>query len=283
MTDQDSPNLPVALAPEIGPSARKGIGRKLLVVLFSVLLPGAGHLYAKRRIWAALLFLLFSAFCLFCLTYRVAASPEGAISLVLGAVAFCIFAGFHAVYGTDRGEKRPSIWWFFVVLFLGFFAGAVHSNWILRASGFRPFIVPSRSMENTAPINTRIVVDVWYYKNHAPEDGAIVIFQNREGLYFIKRVIARGGETIASNDGEISVNGKKISEPYVIRTGGAPDDMNTFGPLKIPAGKLFVMGDNRDISLDSRDPEKGPIDESTLRGKAIYMLGQTKDAAFKTF
>jgi signal peptidase I len=151
----------------------------------------------------------------------------------------------------------------------------------MRSAGFQVFQVPSRSMENTVHMDGRIMVDRWYYRSNAPARGDIVIYLNKEGYYLIKRVIARGGETIRSENGIISIDDQLIPEPYVIHNGSAPHEMNNFGPLKIPAGKLFVMGDSRNISLDSRSPKVGPIDVTSLRGRPLYTLPVFKGGTYR--
>ena len=113
-------------------------------------------------------------------------------------------------------------------------------------------------------------------------ESDIAILANREGMFVIKRIIALGGETIEGREGKIFLNGRLLSEPYVTRSGAAaPLEIDTFGPLQVPAGKVFVMGDSRDISLDSRSPEMGPLEVASLRGKALYTLQSLKNGAFK--
>ena len=72
------------------------------------------------------------------------------------------------------------------------------------------------------------------------------------------------------------VDGVRIKEPSVRYVGGPPPSMNDFGPIQIPPGKLFVMGDNRDESEDSRWPDFGLIGEDRIAGQALYVL-QSKD------
>lgn len=64
----------------------------------------------------------------------------------------------------------------------------------------------------------------------------------------------------------------KLVEPYAHHQGNAPDYLKDFGPIQIPPHKLFVMGDNRDLSLDSRSPEFGLMDESSVIGKPLYLI-----------
>jgi signal peptidase I len=77
--------------------------------------------------------------------------------------------------------------------------------------------------------------------------------------------------------GNVSLNGTDLNESYVEHTGEPTDDLMNFGPLTIPPHKLFFMGDNRDLSLDSRMPEFGLIDESAVLGKALYIVTPAHD------
>src|SRR5262249_7152794 len=108
-----------------------------------------------------------------------------------------------------------------------------------------------------------------------------MVYTNAKGLYMIQRLIAQGGETIESHDGEISVNGRSLTEPYVVRDGPADWRMNNFGPIRIPPGKLFFMGDNRNVSYDSRMPEVGPVDVNSLRGKPLYTISRLGNGEVK--
>jgi signal peptidase I len=72
------------------------------------------------------------------------------------------------------------------------------------------------------------------------------------------------------------VNGSAVDEPYVQHRGDAPTWMNNFGPFTVPAGELFVLGDNRDISLDSRSPEFGLVAVDSVVGWPLYVFGSDR-------
>jgi signal peptidase I len=142
-----------------------------------------------------------------------------------------------------------------------------------RAAGFRAFGIPSSSMEPTVIKGDRIMVDLRAYVGAPPHRGDPVVVRH-EGLFIIKRVIATGGETIEGKNGVTFVNGKELTEPYAVHRMGANarDQLLNFGPVTVPPGKLFVMGDNRDVSYDSRMPEYGPIVVNDLSGKPLYVI-----------
>jgi signal peptidase I len=126
-------------------------------------------------------------------------------------------------------------------------------------------------MENTIRSDERLVADLRYYRAHQPTPGDLVIFY-REHTFFVKRVIAVGNDVVQGKNSEIFVNGARLHESYVKHTGNPPPELNEFGPVTVTQGKFFALGDNRDVSYDSREPEFGLVDTNEIRGKALYLV-----------
>ncbi len=126
-------------------------------------------------------------------------------------------------------------------------------------------------MEPTIRQGDHIVADMTYYISRPPQDGDVILF-NKNSIVFVKRVIASGGEVIEGKNGLVYMNGKALTEPYVQHVGAMLHWMNDFGPITVPEGEYFVMGDNRDFSLDSRSPDYGTVPAHMVIGKPLFVL-----------
>jgi signal peptidase I len=124
--------------------------------------------------------------------------------------------------------------------------------------------IQSYSMEPTLYENQRLVIEKISYRLRAPERGEIVVIRPQDGdsVSLIKRVIGLPGETIAVHDEQVFIDGEPLAEPYlrVVTHGFYP-------PIRIPDDAIFVMGDNRDRSRDSR--MFGPVSLEDLVGRAV--------------
>ncbi|MGE5422002.1 MAG: signal peptidase I [Ignavibacteriales bacterium] len=124
------------------------------------------------------------------------------------------------------------------------------SSAFLRTNVVEGRIIPSGSMLPTIQIQDRVMVAKGAYSFKEPAFGDIIIFQPPDELGmkddFIKRVIGLPGDTIDIKQGKVYRNGKALNEPYIME---APN--YEFGPIKVPAKSLYVMGDNRNQSYDS--------------------------------
>lgn len=140
---------------------------------------------------------------------------------------------------------------------------------------FKISTVSGESMENTLQDGDNLIISS-ITTNIEPGDVVVISQPNGYGKVLIKRVIAVGGQTVEfdKETGKTIIDGQIIDEPYV------KEDINyTYSMTKkyyVPQGKLFVMGDNRNDSADSRDIAVGMIDEDYILGKVIYEMGDTK-------
>lgn len=127
-------------------------------------------------------------------------------------------------------------------------------------------VVPSGSMKDTILINDRVITYRLAYLFDKPERGDIIVFPfpDDEKVDFIKRIIGLPGDTVEGKDGLVYINGKPLDEPYVKEKLN-----NDFGPIDVPIGKYFMMGDNRNCSKDSRYWENKFVDMKKIKGKAI--------------
>jgi signal peptidase I len=167
------------------------------------------------------------------------------------------------------------------------------------------FYIPSGSMIPTLEISDRVLVEKLSYRFREPERGEIIVFQRpgsegaragvrgqlrsfAEGLGLaqpdadidlikrvIKRVIGLPGETVRVRKGVVIVNGKPLSEEY------AQPESRSFPKTKVPEGELFMMGDNRMNSQDSRFPELGTVPLRNVVGRAFVILWPVDRATTK--
>jgi signal peptidase I len=159
---------------------------------------------------------------------------------------------------------------------------------IIRTYVIQAFKIPSGSMLQTLLIGDHILVNKFIYGTKIPfsdnriivftkpKTGDIIVFKYPEDPKrdFIKRVVGVEGDIIESRNRKIFINGKPISEPYAKHadnsmTIGGIEPRDNFGPYLIPKNKVFVMGDNRDQSYDSR--YWGYVDMKDIKGKAFII------------
>lgn len=198
-----------------------------------------------------------------------------------------------ATTGTDRSTADDDSFLSFLrelpVLLLVAFLLA----FLLRTFVVQVFYIPSSSMEPTLQVDDRMVVEKLSYLVREPERGDVIVFEGDEPLPspdrglvgdvaagvgqflgivpanardFVKRVIGLPGETVTIEGGVVSVDGVPLDEPYLL----APDERD-FGPFEVPEGQLFVLGDNRNNSADSRF-SLGYVEVDNVVGRALFVM-----------
>ena len=172
------------------------------------------------------------------------------------------------------------------------------------------FYIPSGSMENTLQINDRVAVNKIPFISNSINRGDVVVFRDpsnwlpepyadnqnkiiakiKDGLvlvgvlpnpakqYLVKRVIGIAGDNVVGKDGVVTINGKKTTEPYIFAGNKASElDFN----VTVPEGKIWVMGDHRGASADSRyhqdDVNNGFVPESKVTGRVLGIIWPIKN------
>lgn len=159
-----------------------------------------------------------------------------------------------------------------LVLFLGGFAwGAVV---------YRPYTVPTGSMTPTIPVGARVLAQ--RVDGGEIHRGDVVVFDQKSwqsNLPLVKRVVAVGGDTVACcTKGKLTVNGKEIDEPYLEH--GQPAEISDFSTVKVPEGRLFMLGDERTGSLDSTahltEAASGTVEQKAVRARVEAVVWPMK-------
>jgi len=188
-----------------------------------------------------------------------------------------------------RRHARPSSFksnfWKELPILIG---AAVVVALLVRTFVLQTFYVPSESMEHTLNINDRVLVNKLVYDFRSPRRGEVIVFTSpldwrtaENEKDFVKRVIGVPGDHVACcTNGHITVNGAVIDEPYLDPDAGpnAPASPNTFS-IDVPPGRLWVMGDNRVESADSRyhyqqtsNIQEATIPISSVIGRAFVLF-----------
>lgn len=163
---------------------------------------------------------------------------------------------------------------------------------LIKTFLIQPFWIPSESMLDTIHVNDRVMVNKLAFDLGEPERGDVVVFRDpaepeidesipeavirsvleavgirtRGHEDLIKRIIGLPGETITIEDDQVHVDGVPISEPYLDQDVDMPDA----GPFEVGDDQVFVMGDNREFSFDSR--RFGNIEFDALIGRAFVII-----------
>ena len=171
---------------------------------------------------------------------------------------------------------RSAVEWVAVIV------GALVVALVVKTFLFQAFYIPSGSMEPTLKKGDRVLVNKLSYDLHDVHRGDIVVFTlppdkvGPDGIKdLIKRVVGLPGEVIESRQGQVYINDTLLKEPYLPK--GVTTDHPPIQRQTVPAGHIFVMGDNRDDSADSRFANRGPIPINTIVGRAFVEVWPPSD------
>lgn len=231
-----------------------------LAGLLSLLMPGLGHLYIGRARQAVVLFVLLVAVTALLGLVRIGLLPRfwmaaAALALYLALVLYAIIDAVRQAWRSGPYVRKSyNRWYVYVGVYLLMSlvtGGAVAALAASGSSGY--FDTPSSSMEPTIRRGEHILADTRWYRHHAPARGDIAIYKlpRDPEVYFVKRIVAVAGDRVSVKDGRAYVNGAPVAEPYA-NFGDPKAFLNNTPEFVVPAGHVFVLGDNRGNSTDSR-------------------------------
>jgi signal peptidase I len=256
--------------------------------LFSYLVPGLGQVYNGKALRGLLFYCLYS---------------------LLGSVVFVTalktmrheFSGFHVflfffflllsvatfiaiIVDAIRGAKKAKSFqpqnynrWFVYVLAIILSLGVGWSlKLAIRDVMLKPYRAPTGSMSPSILPGDYFLSNKLYFCSQNPKRGDIAIFAYPldEKLDYIKRIVGLPGDTLEIRGKTVFINGEPLNEPYALFL--ELEQRNDTDPVVIPANQYFMIGDNRDNSMDSR--HFGPVERSKLRGKPTFVYWSMKKA-----
>lgn len=264
----------------------RGVHRKWYWAGFlSYLAPGLGQIYNGQVTKGLLLYCLYSFWgsILFIISLNAMKHNffdlSGVVLFLCLIVAFFIFLSIiiDAIRGARR-QKDPyhlkvyNKWYIYVLAILVLQGVDYFVQSSIRDVLVKPYRIPTVSMEPTLQTGDFILNNKLSYCTQNPKRGDVVIFQYPpdEKLIYVKRIIGLPGDKLEIKDKDVFINGHRFNETYVdhidsniLPAVAGPRD--NFGPFVVPSNKYFVMGDNRDNSLDSR--YWGTVGRSQIKGK----------------
>jgi signal peptidase I len=179
----------------------------------------------------------------------------------------------EASHRRREGGVRNVVEWVVII------GGAFLVAFVVKTFLIQAFFIPSGSMLPTLHEDDRVLVNKLSYDLHDVNRGDLVVFERPEGQTsgqirdLIKRVVGLPGERIESRGGRVYIDGQLLEEPY-LEDGAQTTNLE---PQTVPDGHVFVMGDNRDDSMDSR--VFSAIDEDLIVGRAFVRVWPLPDLA----
>ena len=241
---------------------------------------GLGHLYHGDFKRGIILFFGGQLFLILACSSFLFYAPVGPIIGIITGISYLVYCIIDSVKGTKPHKlsyslKKYNRW--YVYLLYWFVATIVIQSIVqisVKSNIVQAYKIPSGAMKPTLQIGDHIIVKKFTYKNLELKRGDIVVFPFPEdpSKDFIKRIVGMGGDTVEIKNKQVFINGDPYQEHYKVNNDSYvfPKDTqprDNFGPVKIPDDSLFLMGDNRDQSYDSRF--WGFVKKSSVKGGVI--------------
>ncbi len=256
----------------------------IVAALLSAIAPGVGQIYAGRPVRAAIFFGALLAI-QGVIAVGTLLMPPSLVPLLLFAVAAItitvgvyIFAIVDAVRLVREGSISTCSWYVLVAAVAGVYLAIevlLMAAPVVRAyQPWHTYDVASASMEPTLRRGETFIADTAYYDSNHPNRGDVVVYRlpKDPDTVSVKRIVALAGDRIAFRDGHAFIGGTPVLEPYA-KSGSLDAPFSTLAEMTVPANTVFVAGDNRDNSEDSRDLSgHGPVPIDQLLGRATEIV-----------
>ena len=281
----------------------------LAAVLLSIAATGVGHLYCGRLVKGLVLFFLSFAFAPLIVLAAGQSSSDWMLVLVIGSLVLMLGVFVYAVvdagllarrHGEDYRLKEYNRWYLYLLLIMVSLTYPTNLASSIREHVLHAFKIPSASMVPSLMPGDYILLNKAIYKIRMPRRGDVVVFVNPNDrrLYFIKRIAALAGDSIALRGGVVHINGKPLDSrpmsseetPHFLPQAGArileetaqgvaypilvDENITDMEEVLVPNGHCFVLGDNRGDSRDSR--HIGPVPLADVRGRLAYIYWPAK-------
>jgi signal peptidase I len=255
-----------------------------LAGLLSLLAPGLGQIYNGQGALGLIFFLISGGLPILGGVFGWPRRFVGLVALSLVAIVFSLFVIIHAFVQARRvKETKPkkyqttAVYALLIVLSLGLTILVPKRIW-MSILGVSPYRIATGAMEPTLHKDDLLMANPRAYGGRKPQRGDLVVFQYPKDLTkeFVKRVIGLEGDKVEIRDKQVFINDERIEESYKVHIDSQVYTKNSedivrdnYGPVEIPTGQCFVLGDNRDNSLDSR--YWGALPLANVKGQALYI------------
>ena len=244
-----------------------------IALLLAIPVVGLGHLYDRR--WRlAIAYELLLPFLLLVARATILHSIVAGFSILIGAVLLqLVVVGQAAWFSLHRPKnaRMPRLskgaWVLSTACAVLSTVGWGSGFFQRRVAGLRGYTVNSESMAPAIKAGDRIFVDTEAYEDSPPQRNDIVVFAKEPNVVLVKRVVAVGGDTIDVKEDAIVLDNKPLKEPYLAPPDSNASSQRVFPQHVVASGNLFVLGDNRKSSYDSR--YFGDVSDKAVIGKAL--------------
>jgi signal peptidase I len=251
-----------------------------IALLLSFLTPGLGQMYNGQMKRGIILYLAGGLIAITLVSTGLFFKFYTMVLCLAILAAFFFFVWSDAYTGAAKSKDitlKPYNKWYLYLLVILITAFVIQPSFssIIKNNIVRAYKTPSGGMEPALLVGDYFIADMRLYKNEKPKRGDVVIFEYPKdpSKDFIKRVIGVEGEKVEINGGRLYINDKEIGDSWgQVESKDKKTSMqtsDTFGPVLVPKDSVFVLGDNRDNSQDSR--HWGFVSTRQTKGKALYI------------